>query len=90
MHGNIAYLNPDKGQGVVTVEEADGMMQRYFLLYSHIARAPKVIKVGQYVRFALVSPPPKPGLLPMAVGVEVSDAPFPDSNAGNDDAKVGA
>jgi hypothetical protein len=75
MLGTIIYVNPPKGHGLVAVT-ADGIITRYFLPFARIARSPEVLKVGMFVKFEIVAPPPKPGMLPIALGVEVSDVPF--------------
>ncbi len=78
MLGTIVWYNPKKDQGIISVTQ-DGIVQKYFLLKSRIARSPEVVKTGQFVKFLVVAPPPKPGLLPVALAVEVSDTPFVDA-----------
>jgi len=78
MQGTIVWYSTEKRQGVISVTQ-DGIVSKYFLLYSRIARSPEHIKTGQFVRFFAVSAPPKQGLLPYALAVEVSDTPFVDA-----------
>ena len=80
MIGTIVWYSPEKQQGIVSVTE-NGIVQKYFLLLSRIARSPEIIRTGQFARFIAVAPPPKPGLLPLALAVEVSDTPFVDAGA---------
>ena len=75
MEGTIIWYSPERRQGIITVTE-NGVVQKYFLLKSRIARSPEVVKTGQFARFVAVAPPPKPGLLPVALAVEVSETPF--------------
>ena len=77
MLGKIVWWTPETTQGLIAVTE-HGIVRKFFLLQSRIARSPEVIKPGQYVRFVAVAPPPKPGHLPVALAVEVSDTPFAD------------
>ena len=78
MLGTIVWYSPKKEQGIISVTQ-DGIVQKYFLLQSRIARSPEVVKTGQFVKFLVAAPPPKPGLLPVALAVEVSDTPFVDA-----------
>ena len=78
MQGTIIWYNTAKTQGVIAVLE-NGMIQKYFLLQSRIARSPEVIRAGQFARFVAVASPPKPGLLPVALAVEISGTPFIDA-----------
>jgi hypothetical protein len=80
MEGTIIWYSPERKQGIIVVT-ANGLMQKYFLLKSRIARSPEVVKTGQFARFVAVAPPPRPGLLPIALAVEISDAPFVDAGA---------
>ena len=75
MNGIVQWYNPRTEKGIVLVTE-DGMVSKYFLLYSKIIRSPEVIEAGQFVKFAAVAPPHKIGLLPVMVGVEISRTPF--------------
>ena len=90
MQGEIIWYNPVKKTGIIAVIEQDGMMQKYFLLYSRVIRCPEVIKPGQYVKFVATAPPPKPGLLPVALAVEISDMPFVDAGVDALASKAGA
>ena len=78
MQGTIVWYSPKQTQGIISVTE-NGIVQKFFLLQSRIARSPEVIKAGQFARFMAVAPPPKSGLLPVALAVEVSDTPFIDA-----------
>lgn len=78
MQGTIIWYNAAKTQGIIAVTE-NGIVQKFFLLQSRIARSPEVIRAGQFARFVGIAPPPKPGLLPVALGVEISETPFVDS-----------
>ena len=80
MHGTIIWYSPKKTQGIISVTE-NGTVQKYFLLKSRIARSPEVVKTGQFAKFVAIAPPPKPGLLPVALAVEISDTPFVDVGA---------
>jgi len=80
MTGTIVWWSTVKFHGIISVTE-NGIVQKYFMLQTRIARSPEVIKAGQFVRFLAVQPPPKAGLLPMALAVEVSDTPFIDAGA---------
>jgi hypothetical protein len=80
MQGTIIWYSAEKTQGIISVTE-NGIVQKYFLLLTRIARSPEVIRAGQFVRFVVATPPPKPGLLPVAQAVEVSDTPFIDAGA---------
>jgi hypothetical protein len=73
--GTIVWYSPKKTQGIISVTE-NGIVQKFFLLQSRIVRSPEVIRAGQFARFVAVAPPPKPGLLPVALAVEISDTPF--------------
>ena len=75
MQGTILWYSPEKSQGIISVTKS-GIVQRYFLLQSRIARSPEVIRAGHFVRFGAAAPPPKQGLLPTALAVEISDMPF--------------
>jgi hypothetical protein len=75
MQGIIVWYDPKKTQGIISVTE-NGIVQKYFLLLSRIARSPETIKAGQFAKFIAVGPPPKPGLLPVALAVEISETPF--------------
>jgi hypothetical protein len=88
MLGTIVWYNTKKNQGIISVTQ-DGIVQKYFLLKSRIARSPEVVKTGQFVKFLAVAPPPKPGLLPVALAVEVSNAPFVDAGSDALAAKAG-
>lgn len=81
MEGQIIWYNTAKSQGVIAVTE-NGITQRYFLLHSKIARSPEIIKAGQFARFVAAAPPPKPGLLPVALAVEISETPFVNAGIG--------
>jgi len=78
MLGTITWWSAVKCHGIITVTK-NGIVQKYFLLHNRIARSPEVIKAGQFARFIAVAPPPKPGLLPVALAVEISDMPFVDA-----------
>lgn len=78
MQGTIIWYNPVRNQGVIAVKE-NGYIQKYFLLQSRITRSPEIIKSGHFAKFIAAAPPPKPGLLPLAVAVEISETPFEDS-----------
>ena len=78
MQGTIVWYSPSKTQGIISVTE-NGIVQKYFLLLSRIQRSPEIIRAGQFARFLAVAPPPKPGLLPVALAVEISDMPFVDA-----------
>ena len=80
MLGTIVWYSAEKSHGIISVTE-NGIVQKYFLLQTRIARSPEIIKAGQFVKFLAVQPPPKAGLLPMALAVEVSDTPFVDAGA---------
>jgi hypothetical protein len=80
MLGTIVWYSPGKSQGIISVTE-NGIVQKYFLLLSRVARSPEIIKTGQFARFSVAAPPPRPGLLPIAVGVEISTDPFVDAGA---------
>ena len=80
MEGTIIWYSSERRQGIITVTE-NGVVQKYFLLKSRIARSPEVVKTGQFAKFVAVAPPPKPGLLPVALAVEVSETPFVDASA---------
>lgn len=84
MNGKIVWYNSTKAQGVIEVRES-GTIQKYFLLQSRIARQPELIKAGQFVKFDKADPPPKPGLLPMARAVEISEASSVDVGADRND-----
>jgi hypothetical protein len=86
MQGTIIWYNAAKTQGIIAVTE-NGIVQKFFLLQSRIARSPEVIKAGQFARFVGFAPPPKPELLPVALAVEISEIPFAD--AGIEALKVG-
>ena len=86
MEGTIVWYSSKKTQGIISVTD-NGIVQKYFLLHSRIARSPELIKAGQFAKFVAVAPPPKPGLLPVALAVEISDTPFVD--AGIEALKVG-
>jgi len=78
--GTIIWYSPEKRHGIIEAKDG-GIVQKYFLLKSQIAQSPEIIKVGQYARFYKFTPPKKPGLLPLALTVEVSDTPFVDAGA---------
>jgi hypothetical protein len=86
MIGTIVWYSPKKTQGIVSVTE-NGIVQKFFLLHSRVVRSPEKIRIGQFARFVAVAPPPKPGLLPVALAVEISDTPFIDT--GLDTLKAG-
>jgi hypothetical protein len=75
MQGTIVWYSPGKSQGIISVTE-NGIVQKYFLLLSRVARSPEIIKAGQFARFFAAAPPPRPGLLPIALAVEISSTPF--------------
>jgi hypothetical protein len=75
MIGNIIWYSTERSQGIISVTE-NGIVQKYFLLSSRVSRAPVIIKVGYYARFVAFAPPPKPGLLPVALAIEISETPF--------------
>ena len=77
MLGNIIWISHDQSHGIISVNE-NGRNSRYYLRLSRVVSAPDILKAGQYVRFPSSVPPQKPGLLPMAIGVEISDTPFMD------------
>jgi hypothetical protein len=77
MEGTIIWYSPLKTQGIIAVTE-NGQVQKYFLLKSRIARSPEVVKTGQFAKFLAFAPPPKLGLLPVALAVEISNLPFVD------------
>jgi len=77
MQGTVAWWNVVKRCGIAEVwDESTGIVQKYFLLFSRIASSPKEIKPGQFCKFEKFSMPMKAGLLPMALGVDISDKPF--------------
>jgi hypothetical protein len=78
MVGTVIWYNTARKQGLIAVTE-NGIVQKYFLLESRIARCPEIIRPGQYVKFEAFAPPPRPGLLPYAMAVEISNEPFIDS-----------
>jgi hypothetical protein len=71
-YGRIVWYGKAKEQGVI--EAHDG--QRYFLLHSHIIKAPDEIKSGHFVKFISFDPARKPSLLPTACAVTISEIPL--------------
>jgi hypothetical protein len=78
MIGTVIWYNAARSQGLIAVTQ-NGIVQKYFLLESRVARSPEIIKAGQYAKFDAFAPPPRPGLLPYAMAVEISDTPPIDS-----------
>ena len=75
MLGTLIWYDPVKTHGLIAVTE-NGEVRKFFLLKSRIARSPENVKTGQFVKFLAFAPPPKPGLLPVALAVEISNEPF--------------
>jgi len=78
MTGTIVWWSPAKQHGAVSVIGPDGTSTRYFLLQSRILSAPQVIKAGQFVKFASSLTPSNKTLLPVALGVVISETAFKD------------
>jgi hypothetical protein len=78
MIGTIVWYNAARSQGLIAVTQ-NGIVQKYFLLESRVARSPEIIRPGQYAKFEAFAPPPRPGLLPYALAVEISNEPFIES-----------
>lgn len=78
MLGTVVWVDIKRSQGIISVRQ-DGVVQKYFLLLSRVARSPEIIKIGHHVRFYSATPAPRPGLLPIAQSVEISAEPFVDA-----------
>jgi hypothetical protein len=70
MQGVVVWYDVARTQGIIQVIE-DGIVQRFYLLRSKISRGPVEIKAGQVATFPYAVPPRRPGLLPVAMGVEI-------------------
>jgi hypothetical protein len=70
MKGVVKWYSAERTQGVIEVIEG-GIVSRYFLLQSKISRSPVVIESGQVAHFPFSLPPLRPGLLPVAMCVEI-------------------
>jgi hypothetical protein len=75
MQGTIIWWSQAKSHGVISVTQ-NGQNQRFFLLLSRIASAPGEIRAGQFANFTATCKPAREGLLPLALGVAISDKPF--------------
>lgn len=76
-YGELVWWNPAKATGIIEVIE-DGTAVRFFLLGSKLSSAPLTIVKGQFVKFVTSRPAHRPDLLPTAVGVVISEQPFPE------------
>jgi hypothetical protein len=70
MEGVVVWYDAERTQGVIQVVE-DGIVQRFYLLRSKISKSPVEIKAGQVANFPFAMPPRRPGLLPVAMCVEI-------------------
>jgi hypothetical protein len=70
MQGVVVWYDAERTQGIIQVIE-EGIVQRFYLLRSKISRGPVDIKPGQVAHFPFAMPPRRPGLLPVAMCVEI-------------------
>jgi hypothetical protein len=70
MQGVVVWYDPERTQGIIQVIE-EGIVQRFYLLRSKVSRGPVEIKAGQVATFPFAMPPRRPGLLPVAMCVEI-------------------
>jgi hypothetical protein len=70
MKGVVQWYDAEATRGVIQVEQ-DGIIQRFLLLRSKISRSPVEIKAGQVASFPYAMPPRRPGLLPVAMCIDI-------------------
>jgi hypothetical protein len=73
MIGTIVWWSDQKTQGLITVTNERGEVQKFFLLSSQIVQRPERITAGYYAKFRDAIRARRPDLLPLAVGVVVSE-----------------
>ena len=82
MVGEIVWWSDEKTQGLITVTNERGEVEKFFLLSSQIVHRPEKIKAGYYAKFRDALKARRPDLLPLAVGVVVSETPFDNPGLG--------
>lgn len=76
MIGQIVWWSDARTQGLVTVTNERGEVEKFFLLASQIVQRPETIRAGYYAKFRDALRARRSDLLPLAVGVVVSETPF--------------
>jgi len=71
--GKIEWYTETRGFGIVSSLASDGVLDKFYVHITKIVKSPEKIKQGQRVEFEVNPIPPRPGHLPAAVNVTITE-----------------
>lgn len=73
--GKVEWYSEKRGFGILSAPASDGALDKVYFHITKVVKSPERIEQGQRAEFEISSiPPRRPGDLPMAVNVKITEA----------------
>jgi cold shock CspA family protein len=71
--GRVEWYSENRGFGILSSPAADGALDKFYVHVTKIIKSPDKIEFGQRAEFEIGASPRRPGDLPMAVNVTITE-----------------
>jgi cold shock CspA family protein len=72
--GRVEWYSEKRGFGILSSRAKDGALDKFYVHVTKIIKSPEKIEFGQSAEFEVGASPRRPGDLPMAVNVTITEA----------------
>jgi cold shock CspA family protein len=72
--GRVEWYSEKRGFGILSSRANDGALDKFYVHVTKIIKSPEKIEFGQCAEFEVGASPRRPGDLPMAVNVTITEA----------------